>query len=136
MIQMGAYTLLHRTAQRSAHQKQNERAPGSPLENKIADAESILREFSYHDFYIRDMIVPTDPGRDWSDSNPVLVADSKRSPSSSSYRTLGCSLLPKTQITAQRNAGGMNWESERDMAKDVEESHELYAALADESDDE
>lgn len=30
----------------------------------------------------------------------------------------------------------MNWESERDMAKDVEENYELYAALADESDDE
>lgn len=30
----------------------------------------------------------------------------------------------------------MDWESERDMAKDVEENHELYAALADESDDE
>lgn len=29
----------------------------------------------------------------------------------------------------------MNWESERDMAKDVEENHELYAALADENDD-
>lgn len=30
----------------------------------------------------------------------------------------------------------MNWESERDMAKDVEENPDLYAALADESDDE
>lgn len=30
----------------------------------------------------------------------------------------------------------MNWESERDMAKDVEENHELYAALADKEDDE
>jgi hypothetical protein len=26
---------------------------------------------------------------------------------------------------------GMNWESERDMARDVEENHEMYAALAD-----
>ncbi|KYH23887.1 hypothetical protein HAPAU_39660 [Halalkalicoccus paucihalophilus] len=30
----------------------------------------------------------------------------------------------------------MNWESERDMARDVEENPELYAALADKSDDE
>lgn len=36
----------------------------------------------------------------------------------------------------QRNTGDMNWESERDMARDVEENPELYAALADESDDE
>lgn len=30
----------------------------------------------------------------------------------------------------------MNWESEHDMARDVEENHEFYAALADGSDDE
>jgi len=30
----------------------------------------------------------------------------------------------------------MNWDSEREMAKDVEENEELYAALADDSDDE
>lgn len=30
----------------------------------------------------------------------------------------------------------MNWESERDMARDVEENPELYAALADGNDDE
>ena len=30
----------------------------------------------------------------------------------------------------------MNWESEEDMSRDVEENEELYAALADESDDE
>ena len=29
----------------------------------------------------------------------------------------------------------MNWESERDMAKDVEEHAELYDALADDEDD-
>lgn len=29
----------------------------------------------------------------------------------------------------------MNWESERDMAKDVEENAELYEALADGTDD-
>lgn len=28
---------------------------------------------------------------------------------------------------------GMNWDSERDMAQDVEENPELYAALADDS---
>lgn len=27
---------------------------------------------------------------------------------------------------------GMNWEAEKDMARDVEENPELYAALADE----
>lgn len=30
----------------------------------------------------------------------------------------------------------MNWESERDMKRDVEENPDLYAALADENDDE
>jgi hypothetical protein len=30
----------------------------------------------------------------------------------------------------------MNWESERDMARDVEENPELYAALADGNDNE
>lgn len=30
---------------------------------------------------------------------------------------------------------GMNWESERDMKRDVEENHDLYAALADEDDE-
>jgi len=30
----------------------------------------------------------------------------------------------------------MNWDSERDMAKDVEENAELYDALADGGDDE
>ena len=29
----------------------------------------------------------------------------------------------------------MNWESEKDMAQDVEENKQLYEALADESDD-
>ena len=29
----------------------------------------------------------------------------------------------------------MNWESERDMKRDVEENHDLYAALADGNDD-
>ena len=31
---------------------------------------------------------------------------------------------------------GMNWDAERDMARDVEENKDLYEALADESDDE
>lgn len=30
---------------------------------------------------------------------------------------------------------GMNWEAERDMARDVEENPELYAALADTDDE-
>lgn len=30
----------------------------------------------------------------------------------------------------------MNWESEQDMKRDVEENHDLYAALADEKNDE
>ena len=30
---------------------------------------------------------------------------------------------------------GMNWEAERDMARDVEENKDLYEVLADESDD-
>lgn len=30
----------------------------------------------------------------------------------------------------------MNWESERDMEKDVRENHDLYEALADGNDDE
>jgi hypothetical protein len=30
----------------------------------------------------------------------------------------------------------MNWESERDMARDVEENEELYRAFADDNDDE
>lgn len=29
----------------------------------------------------------------------------------------------------------VNWESERDMARDVEEHRDLYAALADDGDD-
>lgn len=31
---------------------------------------------------------------------------------------------------------GMNWDSEREMARDVEENEELYEALADEPDEE
>jgi hypothetical protein len=31
---------------------------------------------------------------------------------------------------------GMNRESEREMKRDVEENHDLYAALADDGDDE
>jgi len=31
-------------------------------------------------------------------------------------------------------AHAMNWESEKDMARDVEENKELYEALADEED--
>lgn len=30
----------------------------------------------------------------------------------------------------------MNWDAERDMARDVEENEELYQALADEDDEE
>ena len=30
----------------------------------------------------------------------------------------------------------MNWETERDMARDVEENEDLYQALADENEDE
>lgn len=30
---------------------------------------------------------------------------------------------------------GMNWESERDMKRDVEENRDLYAALADKTDE-
>lgn len=31
---------------------------------------------------------------------------------------------------------GMNWDSEREMARDVEENKELYEALADDPDEE
>jgi len=31
---------------------------------------------------------------------------------------------------------GVNWDAERDMARDVEENAELYRALADEDDEE
>ena len=44
----------------------------------------------------------------------------------------------ETHITASHvyTCMPMNWETERDMARDVEENEEMYQALADENEDE